>query len=77
MTEDCTPNILEAEFRYAGSELPIDAITSISDDHSSCDLLLYSIADLIQRNLRLGLECNISGDPGRLPSFPVTGPNLR
>src|ERR671912_654971 len=69
--------ILEAEFCYAGSKLPIDAITGISDNHSRRDLLLYSIADLIQRNLRLGLESNILGDPARLPPFLVANPNLR
>jgi hypothetical protein len=69
--------ILQIEFRYPGPKLPINPITCISDDYSTRDVLLHGIPDLIQRYLRLRVECNVFGDPGRIPLFLVTGPNLR
>ena len=64
-----THYILQTEFRYARPELAIDPITGISDDYSTRDVLSHCIPDLIQRDLRLGLEFHIFGTPAALLRF--------
>ena len=58
-------------------EAAVRAISCIGQDHAGRDALRLGPPDLLKRDLRLGLEGEVSGTLNLFPPLRIVGPDLR
>ena len=70
-------DIAQPEFRDRRPQRAVDAVACVHQHHSARQTGGDGRADLIERDLRLGLERNLFGNAGLLAAGGVRGPGLR
>src|SRR6516164_9631768 len=68
--------IQQTQFSYAFPESGFVAVPGIGEHNARCNAGCYSLSELGQRNLWLGLEGEIVGNARMTRSFPVFNPFL-
>ena len=69
-------HIFQPQFAEAGAELRIHTVTRIGQHHPFRDFLRHRFANLLQRDLELGLKRNLRGNFGLPSPLRIVGPTL-
>src|ERR1041384_1041225 len=70
-------HIGQPELGEGGAKWCAVSIAGVCQYHAYSNLLLYRLADLLERNLRFGLKLNPFRNPSPLAPFRILAPYLR
>jgi hypothetical protein len=71
-----THHVFQAEFREGLPKAAVDSVTRVGHHHAARNVVLDRPANLLERDLRLGLKLYLVGNAGFGSALLVGGPNL-